>query len=134
MSGVFFALRSSCENKSEPPACRHPTLSCGVHSVSRRNGLWPCPGKVNASTDQYGGLPQANLSLHLPVHLRALAADIERHIPEAGFDGAAVLDFECFGPLWSMVNSSDIGVPSPLLPPVAPLGEPAAPAAGSANR
>ena len=50
------------------------TLSCGVHSVSRRNGLWPCPGKVNASTDQYGGLPQANLTAHLPVHLAALAA------------------------------------------------------------
>ena len=112
------------------------TLSCGVHSVSRRNGLWPCPGKVNASTDQYGGLPQANLSLHLPVHLAALVADIERHIPEAGFDGAAVLDFECFGPLWSMVNSSDIGVPSPapLLPPGAPLPEPAAGAAGSLRR
>ena len=75
-------------------------------------GQWPCPGKINASTDMFGGLPQINITAHLPVHLAALASDIARHIPDAGFAGVAVLDFECFGPLWAQVNASSIGTRS----------------------
>uniref|UniRef100_A0A914S6Q2 Hyaluronidase n=1 Tax=Parascaris equorum TaxID=6256 RepID=A0A914S6Q2_PAREQ len=46
-----------------------------------------------------GGIPQR---VNMVAHLRKAQKDIESAIPDSGFGGVAVLDFEAWRPLWSL--------------------------------
>jgi hyaluronoglucosaminidase len=71
-------------------------------------GLWPKIDIDEYGKLQYqnGGLPQ-NGSLDL--HLRQLEIDIDRLIPNKSFDGLAVLDFECWRPIFRQ-NFGDLKI------------------------
>lgn len=57
--------------------------------------------RVYEGREQYGGVPQR---ADIPAHLRELARDIQREIPDPNFSGLAVLDYESWEPVWSLTK------------------------------